>query len=383
MRPGLVEELDRRWPPLGLRRELRPVEPLEARFGLSDEWLIVPDVTESGDSPSPVAWDLMEPELGLFAVTRLRRLVAVHAAVIVWNGRALIVPAASGGGKSILSIAAAAAGAGVLSDEYALIDPGTGLVTGWRRPVRRRRDDGSIERLDRTAAAMRAVLGWDSEARARCRTWDEALTQLREAAESAGVLVMISGIVGSDTNRKLDPDEFHGFALADAHAALAFVNGTDSKAAQVFTLAHELAHLWLGETALSDVDLGSIRANTVERWCNHVAAELLAPIDEFRVAFDPSAGLRDQLQPLAERFRASTQVILGRVREAGRLSWDEYLHELGFERARVAAIVAGRGAGGNYYNTCPSRSGSASPVPLSPVPWRGRRRTPRRSACSG
>jgi len=113
------------------------------------------------------------------------------------------------------------------------------------------------------AATMRDVLGWDAEARSRCRTWEDALTWLRESAETVGVLVMISGIVGSDTHRKLDPQEFRGFALADRYAALVFVNGADSKAAQVFTLAHELAHLWLGETALSDLEPVSIRTNAV------------------------------------------------------------------------------------------------------------------------
>lgn len=207
------------------------------------------------------------------------------------------------------------------------------------------------------AAEMSDGLGWDAEARARCRTWNDALTRLRENAEAAGVLVMISGIVGSDTHRKLVPDEFRGFALADAYAPLVFVNGADSKAAQVFTLAHELAHLWLGETALSDLDPVSVRDNTVERWCNQVAAELLVPMDEFRAHLDASTDARSQLQPLAEHFRVSTQVILGRFREAGDLTWDEYLHELGVERARVAAIVAERGSGGNYYNTKPVQIG--------------------------
>jgi Zn-dependent peptidase ImmA (M78 family) len=210
---------------------------------------------------------------------------------------------------------------------------------------------------DRAASAMREVLGWDAEARGRCRTWDDALTRLRESAEAAGVLVMISGIVGSDTHRKLDPAEFRGFALADAYAALVFINGSDSKAAQVFTLVHELAHLWLGETALSDLDPTSTRNNTVERWCNQVAAELLVPMEEFRAQLDTEADVRGQLQPLAEQFRVSTQVILGRIREAGELTWDEYLHELDLERARVAAIIAERGSGGNYYNTKPVQIG--------------------------
>lgn len=211
--------------------------------------------------------------------------------------------------------------------------------------------------VDRAANQMGSLLDWTTATRSRCSSWDAALTWLREHAETAGALVMISGIVGSDTHRKLDPADFRGFALVDPYAALVFVNGADSKAAQVFTFAHELAHLWLGETALSDLEPASIRRNTVERWCNQVAAALLVPMDEFRVQFDSSADLRSQLQRLAEHFRVSTQVILGRVREAGALTWDDYLHELDIERARVAAIVAERGSGGNYYNTKPVQVG--------------------------
>jgi Zn-dependent peptidase ImmA (M78 family) len=204
---------------------------------------------------------------------------------------------------------------------------------------------------------MRAVLDWTVETRRRLNSWDAALTRLRESAETAGVLVMISGIVGSNTHRKLDPDEFRGFALADPYAAVVFVNGADSKAAQVFTLAHELAHLWLGETGLSDVDPESTRTYAPERWCNQAAAELLVPMGEFRLVFNPTSGMRSQLQPLAEQFRVSTQVILGRMREAGALNWDQYMAELGAEKARVAEFVAERGGGGNYYNTKPVQVG--------------------------
>lgn len=205
--------------------------------------------------------------------------------------------------------------------------------------------------VDSAADQMRSLLDWTSHIRARCSSSDAALTWLRERAEAAGVLVMISGIVGSDTHRKLDPLEFRGFALADAYAAVVFVNGADSKSAQVFTLAHELAHLLLGETALSDLDPQSTRTNTIERWCNWVAAEFLVPMAEFRSRFDSNGDLQAQIEPLAEHFRVSRQVILGRMREAGRLTWDEYLTELASERARVASLLAERGSGGNYYNT--------------------------------
>ena len=211
----------------------------------------------------------------------------------------------------------------------------------------------TTDAVDDVAGQMRQVFDWTAQSRAACRTSDAALTWLREHAEAAGVLVMISGIVGSNTHRTLDPQEFRGFALVDRYAAVVFVNGADSKAAQVFTLVHELAHLWLGETALSDLDPQSIRSNAVERWCNQVAAEFLVPMAEFRQRFDQRTDLRAQLRPLVEHFRVSSQVILGRVREAGALTWDDYLAELDVERQRVAAFLADRGGGGNYYNTKP------------------------------
>lgn len=211
----------------------------------------------------------------------------------------------------------------------------------------------TADRVDEVAVQMRTLLAWTADSRASCRTPDAALTWLREHAEATGVLVMISGIVGSNTHRALDPKEFRGFALVDPRAAVVFVNGADSKAAQVFTLVHELAHLWLGATALSDLDPRSVRSNDVERWCNQVAAEFLVPMSEFTQRFDQRRDLRVQLHPLAELFRVSTQVILGRLREAGVLTWDQYMAELEVERQAVAAFLADRGSGGNYYNTKP------------------------------
>ncbi len=186
-------------------------------------------------------------------------------------------------------------------------------------------------------------------------SWADAFAYLRDQAEEIGVLVMVSGVVGSNTHRKLDPEEFRGFALVDSLAPLVFVNGSDTRAAQIFTLAHELAHIWLGESALSDADLGTQSTNEVERWCNRVAGEVLVPLETLRSVFDVHADLTDELDRLARRFKSSTLVVLRRVFEAGYLDWNEYRSSYRAELDRVFDLIDKGGEGGNFYNTQPIR----------------------------
>ncbi|CAN5713682.1 ImmA/IrrE family metallo-endopeptidase [soil metagenome] len=205
------------------------------------------------------------------------------------------------------------------------------------------------------AATMRAALGF--EVAERGTTFAAALRLLAEEAEEIGVLVMINGVVGSNTHRTLDPQEFRGFALVDDLAPLVFINGADTKAAQIFTLAHELAHLWLGDSALSDADLGDRPTDDSERWSNQVAAEFLVPLDLLRDAYDPDEDLTAELDRLARLFTASTLVVLRRIHDAGHMSWPVYRTAYRAELDRVLALVAGRSGGGNFYNTQPVRVG--------------------------
>lgn len=203
------------------------------------------------------------------------------------------------------------------------------------------------------AAAMRAMLAFEVDERGP--TWTEALRTLTAHGEDLGVLVMVSGVVGSNTHRKLDPAEFRGFALADQHAPLVFLNGADTKAAQIFTLAHELAHLSLGETALDDADLTSTSTVVAERWCNRVAAELLVPLASISAELRDNELLTDQLERLARRFKVSTLVALRRFHDAGRLSWDDYRAAYRVELQRILELLGERAGGGNFFNTQPSR----------------------------
>jgi Zn-dependent peptidase ImmA (M78 family) len=204
-----------------------------------------------------------------------------------------------------------------------------------------------------TAARIRHMLRLDLEERRKCPTWTDALRQFIQQAEELGVLVMVSGVVGSNNRRKLDPRDFRGFALADEFAPLVFVNGADTKAAQMFTLAHELAHLWLGESALSDATPTATPQANVEHWCNAVAAELLVPLDALRsspATADPLAAVPE----LTRQFKVSPLVILRRLLDAGRLSHRAFQHAYGQELERLAKRP--KSAGGDFYLTQEARS---------------------------
>jgi Zn-dependent peptidase ImmA (M78 family) len=205
------------------------------------------------------------------------------------------------------------------------------------------------------AAAMRETL--DFELENRKSNYTIAMRALSEHAEELGILVMINGVVGSNTHRRLDPDEFRGFALADKLAPVIFINGAELKAVQIFTLAHELAHIWLGETALSDADLVTRPKARSERWCAAVAGEFLVPTESLRDQHDPEREVTSELTRLARRYKVSTLVALRRVFDVGSLGEAEYEQEFVRERRRVVEDQRkrrGRG-GGNFYNTQPVR----------------------------
>ena len=201
------------------------------------------------------------------------------------------------------------------------------------------------------AAAIRREVGWNPREDAAAKDWQGAQTSFIEKVEKIGILVMVSGIVGNDTHRKLSVDEFRGFALSDPWAPLVFVNGADTRAARLFTLAHEVAHVFLGQSGVSDSGLERTDGGNVEKWCNRVAAEFLIPAAELKERVQGGAVLdKEQIAKLSSWFKVSRLVVIRRLHDEGLIAPRRYSELWAQEIANLRAVRRPSG-GGEFYRT--------------------------------
>ena len=206
---------------------------------------------------------------------------------------------------------------------------------------------------DAVAEAMREALSVPAGWAATQPDWAAALRYLRERADESGVLTVFNGIVGNNTSRKLDRTEFQGFALVDSYAPLVFVNAADFKTAQMFTLAHELAHLFVGAPGLSSLGGQGLPRHDTERFCNAVAAEFLVPAMEMMDQWTPSAKVDEALQAAAKRFKVSVLVAARRAVHLKLIRPSEFR---GFYERHTGGLQPSSG-GGNFWNNQNTRIG--------------------------
>ncbi len=187
---------------------------------------------------------------------------------------------------------------------------------------------------------------------------EEFLRHVVRRAENAGVLVMRSGIVGNNTRRSLDPEEFQGFAISDDLAPLVFINQNDFLSAQIFTLAHEFAHIWMGLSGVSNLEYlekPEQQHHSHERATDAVAAEILVPATSFTLRWEDSHEIEDNIERLSRHYRVSRFVILRRAYDLNRLTFETF-------REKYAELISqtprkGKGSrGGGGYASIFSRS---------------------------
>ncbi len=183
-------------------------------------------------------------------------------------------------------------------------------------------------------------------------TWEETISRSIENIETAGIIVSRVSYSDDYTHNTLSVTEFRGFALSDAYAPLIFINGADAPSAQMFTLAHEVAHIWLGESAVSNLDKTYSGPNEIELFCNAVAAEILIPSEVLKEQWNTENPDGVEVSRLSRAFRVSKIVIARRARDAGLVSKAYYdkIYE-----AQMLAFVAAKSKieFGNYYNIKP------------------------------
>ncbi|MGA2540047.1 MAG: XRE family transcriptional regulator [Verrucomicrobiota bacterium] len=195
-----------------------------------------------------------------------------------------------------------------------------------------------------TAEDIRRTLNIGPALAQKTTKWDETVRYTIEAAEDYGILVLRSGYAGTSTSRTLLVDEFRGFALFDEYAPLIFINGADALAAQIFTIAHEIAHIWIGETGVSNTEKTYSTGSTIEKYCNSVAAEVLLPLEELHVSWHGKRNDITEIDRLSYQYKISRIVVARRARDAGLLTEEKFNAYY-----KMVAASAQKAAGGSYY----------------------------------
>jgi Zn-dependent peptidase ImmA (M78 family) len=178
---------------------------------------------------------------------------------------------------------------------------------------------GSLDRSSSVinlASSLRNLLNLSDDQRAD-------LKALVNKIESIGILVMRSSIVKLSTKRSLQISEFRGFALSDKYAPVIFINSNDSKEPQTFTLIHELVHIGIEASGISN--LGTTFSNSDEKLCNAVAGEFLVPSSSFIECWDKSDNEMDsKIKELAHLYKVSKWVITRRALDFRKINKNDY-----------------------------------------------------------
>lgn len=189
----------------------------------------------------------------------------------------------------------------------------------------------------------------------------DSFRYLKGILENIGIIVMMNGIVGNNTRRKLDVEEFRAFTLVNKYVPLIFINTCDSDAGKLFSLVHEMAHVWVGINSFYNDQISvGMDENETEKICNAVAAEILVPTDMFVRAWKNEEGTDiEKIDVLARKFKCSKYVIARRALDLNKISKKRYGEMVAilmeqYQKWKETQSEK-RSSGGDYYRTLGSR----------------------------
>lgn len=198
---------------------------------------------------------------------------------------------------------------------------------------------------------IRSELGLQSNWASQFSNWQKALDYLAEKVEEAGIFLIFNSVVDNNTHRPITVEECRGFVMCDEYAPFMFVNSADSKSAQMFTIVHELAHLWIGESAGFDFRQLQPFENEVETFCDAVAAEFLVPEEDFNTQWE----VTQDFEALAKVFKVSQIVIGRRALDTGKITKEAFFEFYNEHIAKFKQKKEAQGSGGNFYATLRKR----------------------------
>jgi Zn-dependent peptidase ImmA (M78 family) len=213
------------------------------------------------------------------------------------------------------------------------------------------------------AKSIRDTFGLTTDWAAHYSTWRDALAALRNLVDRAGILIARNGVVGNNNYRKLDVAEFRGFVLIDNMAPLIFINGADFEGAQMFTIAHELAHVWLGSGSIFNLAFLQPFDDNKEKFCNKVAAEFLVPENEIRKAWKEVENTKNPFGSLSKQFKVSTLVVARRALDLGFINLTRFLAFYGKykeEQEDLQLTKKSKKGGGDFYRNQGDKRRTAS-----------------------
>ena len=177
--------------------------------------------------------------------------------------------------------------------------------------------------------------------------------------EKLDILVMKNGIVGSNTHKSLKVSEFRGFAIYDKFAPLIFLNSKDALSAQIFTLIHELVHLWIGESGVSLLDFNHTD-NDIELFCNDITANILVPNTILNQYWNSNLDLEIHYTDMANIFSVSTLVILNKIYSLKYITYKKYIYYIEIEQNKFLDYNKNKpkNPGGDFYKTLKTRNGT-------------------------
>lgn len=202
-------------------------------------------------------------------------------------------------------------------------------------------------------ADIRNTLGLHNDWASSFKTWQEALDHLAQKIENIGITIVFNGVVENNTSRPIIVDECRGFVLVDSVAPFMFVNNSDGKAAQLFTIMHELAHIWTGHSAGFDFRQLLPANDPIELLCDKVSAEFLVPAESFVKVWR----IRPSIAITARHFKVSEIVIARRALDLGYLTRPEFFAFYNEYSKREFLKKENQGDGGNFYATAKKRIG--------------------------